>query len=366
MKIPDLVNEYTVPPCYGICQNPPPELKNERSMAFLEPRKVKKEEETLLPSDWVDTARKVPVIGDAVHNVNEFGARIKRRVKAHMKKDELEAILVEEDEPEKVDEAAEGSSQSHTGSDNAPSVVDTTDGAARPPSAAGSGRPSSRAASAVAASAVAASEVAASAVAASAVALSAIGTSPPEGSTTGQGQSGSPAKKGLGGPVAGPFVPEELASGRPMLIEAWEKATEGFEDLGILVNENIRKIDYLKDKVKEVKRPMRLDDSLVDYVIPRVVKPRLGRYRLEVLFWGMRALRPIIPLPTNLFAVKHPHIEIDWAGYRLKSTEIENAVDHPNFIVRVERPVVDELADEEDVMAHFELTPCLRHFNIVR
>ena len=345
VRIPGLANEYTVPPCYGKCPNLPPELEKEPSMAFLQRRDTHMEEETLLPHDWVDFASKAPVVREVVQNVNEVGTQIKRRVKAHMKKDELDTILVEEEEPEQK-EPVEGSGQSNTGSDNAPSVVDTTDAAARPPSAAASGRPGSRAASAVA--------------------PSASGTMPPAGSTKESVQGGAATiEKGVGGPVAGPFVPEELASGRPMLVEAWEKATEGFEDLGFLVNENLRKIDYLKNKVKEMQRPLRIDDSLVDYVIPRQVKPRLGKYRLEVLFWGMRALRPIIPLPTNLFAVKHPHIEVDWAGYRLKSSEIENAVDHPNFIVRVERKVVDELAEEDDVMAHFELTPCLRHFNIV-
>ena len=312
-------------------------------MTMLQRRDRHMEEEKLLPHDWVDFANKAPVVRELVQSVNELGTRIKRRVNAHMKMDELDAILVEEEEP-KEEKPVEGSGQSNTGSDNAPSVVDTTD--VRPPSAAASGRPGSRAASALA--------------------PSASGTLPPAGSTTGSGHS-APARfnKGVGGPVAGPFVPEEVASGRPILLEALEKAAEGFEDLGLMVNENLRKIDYLKDKVKEKHRPLRIDDSLVDYVIPRQVKPHLGKYRLEVLFWGMRALRPIIPLPTNLFAVKHPHIEIDWAGYLLKSSEIENAVEHPNFIVRVERRIVDELAEEDDVMAHFELTPCLRHFNIV-
>lgn len=49
-------------------------------------------------------------------------------------------------------------------------------------------------------------------------------------------------------------------------------------------------------------------------------------HRLEVLFWGVRAMQRL-----QLLTVDRPSIEIEWSGYAVESDTIANAQKHCNF-----------------------------------
>uniref|UniRef100_A0A8C9VVM1 Fer-1-like protein 4 n=1 Tax=Scleropages formosus TaxID=113540 RepID=A0A8C9VVM1_SCLFO len=71
------------------------------------------------------------------------------------------------------------------------------------------------------------------------------------------------------------------------------------------------------------------------YVIPEGVRPVLRKFRIEVLFWGLRNLKRV-----NLFEVEKPQVLIECAGQRIQSEEIENYKLNPNF---------------KDVVKHFDV-----------
>ncbi|KAJ7998679.1 hypothetical protein DPEC_G00207380 [Dallia pectoralis] len=62
------------------------------------------------------------------------------------------------------------------------------------------------------------------------------------------------------------------------------------------------------------------------YVIPDGVRPVLKRFRIEVLYWGIRDLKRV-----NLFEVEKPQVRIECAGHRIESEEIESYQVLPNF-----------------------------------
>lgn len=60
--------------------------------------------------------------------------------------------------------------------------------------------------------------------------------------------------------------------------------------------------------------------------VPRGIRPTLARYRIEVLFWGLRDLKRI-----HLLKVDRPRVDIECAGHILYSSIIQNAQKNPNF-----------------------------------
>lgn len=60
--------------------------------------------------------------------------------------------------------------------------------------------------------------------------------------------------------------------------------------------------------------------------VPRGIRPTLARYRIEVLFWGLRDLKRI-----HLLKVDKPRVDIECAGHILYSSIIQNAQKNPNF-----------------------------------
>ncbi|XP_048878815.1 fer-1-like protein 4 [Brienomyrus brachyistius] len=71
------------------------------------------------------------------------------------------------------------------------------------------------------------------------------------------------------------------------------------------------------------------------YVIPDGVRPVLRKFRIEVLYWGLRDLKRV-----NLFEVEKPQVWIECAGQRIQSEEIENYKLNPNF---------------KDIVKHFDV-----------
>ncbi|XP_008199102.2 otoferlin isoform X1 [Tribolium castaneum] len=76
--------------------------------------------------------------------------------------------------------------------------------------------------------------------------------------------------------------------------------------------------------------PIYKDTDLKDLVpmlpVPRGIRPTLARYRIEVLFWGLRDLKRI-----HLLTVDKPRVDIECSGHILYSSIIQNAKKNPNF-----------------------------------
>ncbi|PSN37731.1 Otoferlin [Blattella germanica] len=60
--------------------------------------------------------------------------------------------------------------------------------------------------------------------------------------------------------------------------------------------------------------------------VPRGIRPTLAKYRIEVLFWGLRDLKRV-----HLMTVDKPRVDIECAGHILYSSVIQNAKKNPNF-----------------------------------
>ncbi|XP_050515061.1 otoferlin-like [Diabrotica virgifera virgifera] len=60
--------------------------------------------------------------------------------------------------------------------------------------------------------------------------------------------------------------------------------------------------------------------------VPRGIRPTLVRYRIEVLFWGLRDLKRI-----HLLTVDKPRVDIECSGNILYSSIIQNRKKNPNF-----------------------------------
>ncbi|CAG03622.1 unnamed protein product, partial [Tetraodon nigroviridis] len=70
--------------------------------------------------------------------------------------------------------------------------------------------------------------------------------------------------------------------------------------------------------------------------VPLGIRPVLSRYRIEVLFWGLRDLKRI-----NLAQVDRPRVDIECAGKGVQSVVIQNYKKNPNFSTLVKWFEVD-------------------------
>ncbi|XP_077949255.1 otoferlin isoform X3 [Gasterosteus aculeatus] len=70
--------------------------------------------------------------------------------------------------------------------------------------------------------------------------------------------------------------------------------------------------------------------------VPLGIRPILSRYRIEVLFWGLRDLKRI-----NLAQVDRPRVDIECAGRGVQSVLIQNYKKNPNFSTLVKWFEVD-------------------------
>ncbi|XP_030632044.1 LOW QUALITY PROTEIN: fer-1-like protein 4 [Chanos chanos] len=72
------------------------------------------------------------------------------------------------------------------------------------------------------------------------------------------------------------------------------------------------------------------------YIIPDGVRPIMRKFRIEVLYWGVRDLRRV-----NLFEVEKPQVKMECAGQMIESEEIESYKQNPNFLKIVKHFDVD-------------------------
>ncbi|XP_061899143.1 otoferlin-like isoform X1 [Entelurus aequoreus] len=70
--------------------------------------------------------------------------------------------------------------------------------------------------------------------------------------------------------------------------------------------------------------------------VPLGIRPVLSKYRIEVLFWGLRDLKRV-----NLAQVDRPRVDIECAGKGVQSTLIPNYRKNPNFSTLVKSFEVD-------------------------
>ncbi|XP_066527462.1 fer-1-like protein 4 [Hoplias malabaricus] len=74
------------------------------------------------------------------------------------------------------------------------------------------------------------------------------------------------------------------------------------------------------------REPDYMDAEDERYIIPEGVRPVLRKFRIEVLYWGLRDLKRV-----NLFEVEKPRVRMECAGQMIESEEIENYKQNPNF-----------------------------------
>uniref|UniRef100_A0A673ZL07 Fer-1 like family member 6 n=1 Tax=Salmo trutta TaxID=8032 RepID=A0A673ZL07_SALTR len=78
------------------------------------------------------------------------------------------------------------------------------------------------------------------------------------------------------------------------------------------------------------------------YPVPGNIRPVLSRYRLEVLFWGLRELKKV-----QLLSVDRPQVFIECAGKGLRSSVIQSYKTNPNFTTLVD--AFDLLPENENL-----------------
>uniref|UniRef100_A0A4W3JUH3 Fer-1-like protein 4 n=1 Tax=Callorhinchus milii TaxID=7868 RepID=A0A4W3JUH3_CALMI len=80
----------------------------------------------------------------------------------------------------------------------------------------------------------------------------------------------------------------------------------------------------------ESKEPEFLDVQKDRFIVPKAIRPKLKKFRIEVLFWGLRDLKRI-----NLFEVEQPQVTVECASQKVESEVITNYKENPNFDVLV-------------------------------
>ncbi|XP_063155720.1 fer-1-like protein 6 [Candoia aspera] len=74
--------------------------------------------------------------------------------------------------------------------------------------------------------------------------------------------------------------------------------------------------------------PLDPPDASLIYPVPANIRPILSKYRVEVLFWGLRELKKV-----QLLSVDRPQVLIECASKGVKSSVIQNYKNNPNFNV---------------------------------
>ncbi len=83
------------------------------------------------------------------------------------------------------------------------------------------------------------------------------------------------------------------------------------------------------------------DNQIGIFPVPESIRPTLSKYRIEVLFWGLRDLKRV-----QFMSVDRPRVDIECAGNILQSSIILNYKKNPNFMIPVKH--IDlELPDQE-------------------
>ncbi|XP_062344346.1 otoferlin isoform X3 [Cinclus cinclus] len=90
-----------------------------------------------------------------------------------------------------------------------------------------------------------------------------------------------------------------------------------------------------KSDLPPIDGPMDVDRGPI-LPVPLGIRPVLSRYRVEILFWGLRDLKRV-----NLAQVDRPRVDIECAGKGVQSALIQNYKKNPNFSTLVKWFEVD-------------------------
>ncbi|XP_055599374.1 otoferlin-like [Uranotaenia lowii] len=102
------------------------------------------------------------------------------------------------------------------------------------------------------------------------------------------------------------------------LLAAFEMLELGSNDIPQLADPKYIATEFRGDK----KAPA----TMTILPVPREVRPNLARFRIEVLFWGLRDLKRV-----HFMTVDKPRIDIECSGKILNSSVIQNTKKNPNF-----------------------------------
>ncbi|XP_054446067.1 fer-1-like protein 6 [Pteronotus mesoamericanus] len=94
-----------------------------------------------------------------------------------------------------------------------------------------------------------------------------------------------------------------------------------------------------------------LPDVAQIYPVPASIRPVLSKYRVEVLFWGVREMKKV-----QLLSVDRPQVLIECGGRGVKSCVIQSYKNNPNFSVQADAFEV-ELPENE--LLHPPLSICV-------
>ncbi|TMW49673.1 hypothetical protein DOY81_005242 [Sarcophaga bullata] len=103
------------------------------------------------------------------------------------------------------------------------------------------------------------------------------------------------------------------------LLAAFEMLEIGSTDMPRLTEPK----NVTAEQKKEKNNAQQLDTI---FPVPKEVRPHLAKFRLEVLFWGLRDLKRV-----HLMSVDKPRIDVECSGKILSSNIIQNAKKNPNF-----------------------------------
>uniref|UniRef100_A0A8D0RUS9 C2 domain-containing protein n=1 Tax=Sus scrofa TaxID=9823 RepID=A0A8D0RUS9_PIG len=97
--------------------------------------------------------------------------------------------------------------------------------------------------------------------------------------------------------------------------------------------------------------PLDPPDVTQIYPVPASIRPVLSKYRVEVLFWGVREMKKV-----QLLSVDRPQVLIECGGCGVKSCVIQSYKNNPNFSVQADAFEV-ELPENE--LLHPPLSICV-------
>ncbi|EAT32909.1 AAEL014853-PA, partial [Aedes aegypti] len=102
----------------------------------------------------------------------------------------------------------------------------------------------------------------------------------------------------------------------------WFEITRGLDNAGELLAA-FEMLELGSDDIPRLTDPKYI---ATEFRVPREVRPNLARFRIEVLFWGLRDLKRV-----HFMTVDKPRIDIECSGKILNSSIIQNAKKNPNF-----------------------------------
>uniref|UniRef100_A0A182N8H2 C2 domain-containing protein n=1 Tax=Anopheles dirus TaxID=7168 RepID=A0A182N8H2_9DIPT len=140
------------------------------------------------------------------------------------------------------------------------------------------------------------------------------------------------------------FIGRAIARPRVKLREAhystpvleWFEITRGLDGAGELLAA-FEMLEHGSDDVPRLSDPKYVacsgggaehapQPTLAILPVPQEVRPNLARFRIEVLFWGLRDLKRV-----HFMTVDKPRIDIECSGRILNSSIVQNARKNPNF-----------------------------------